>query len=209
MLMKTVQNETLAEGEAILHHAEGVDLLSANIELSSLEMVLNNTMNRERRLRDYLKTVKRPYDYVLIDCAPSLGMVTLNALVAAHSVLIPVQSDYLPTKGMSQLLRTISQVKRSINPKLRIEGVLITMTDARTNMSWDVSALLREAYNGKVNIYKTEIPRSVTTVEASAAGKSLYDYDPKGKAALAYESFVKEATEYAKQIENRSKESAR
>ncbi len=172
-------------------------------------MILGNTMNRERQLRDYLKTVKKPYDYVLIDCAPSLGMVALNALVAADSVLIPVQSDYLPTKGMSQLLRTISQVKRSINPKLRIEGVLITMTDARTNMSRDVSALLRETYNGKVNIFNTEIPRSVTTVEASAAGKSVYEYDPKCKAALAYESFVKEATEYAKQIENRSKECVR
>ena len=209
VLMKTIQNEPIAENEAILHHAEGVDLLPANIELSSLEMILGNTMNRERQLREYLKTVKKPYDYVLIDCAPSLGMVTLNALVAADSVLIPVQSHYLPTKGMKQLLSTISQVKRGINPKLRIDGVLITMMDARTNIAKDVSAFLREAYNGKVHIYKTEIPQGITTVEASAAGKSLYEHDPKGKVALAYENFVKEAVDHAKQVERHTQECAR
>lgn len=132
---KTVSDKLIAIGEGILHHKEGIDLIPSNLELSAMEMRLVNAMSREHVLDNYLKEVKNNYDYVLIDCMPSLGMVTINALVAADSVIIPVQAQYLPAKGMTQLIQTIGSIKRKINPNLEIEGVLITLVDNRTNLA--------------------------------------------------------------------------
>ena len=129
ILAKAITEEPYEPTEGILHHKEGVDLMPGNIELSAIEVSLVNTMSRETVLRSYINTVKDRYDYVLIDCMPSLGMMTINALAAADSVIIPVQAHYLPAKGMTQLLQTITRVRKQINPKLSIDGVLLTMVE--------------------------------------------------------------------------------
>lgn len=192
-IMERIVNEDYPEqSEGILHHKEGVDLLPANIELSGIEVSLVNIMSRETVLREYVSLVSAEYDYILIDCTPSLGMITINALACADSVLIPVQAAYLPLKGLEQLIRTIGQVKRQINPKLEIEGILMTMVDSRTTYAREISGLLIENYGDKVRIYDSTIPISVRAAEVSAAGISIYTHDPKGKVAAAYESLTEE-----------------
>lgn len=146
VMSRVITEESIEPNEGILHHAEGVDLMPANIELSAMDVSLVNTMSRESVLRNYLNEVKDKYDYVLIDCMPSLGMITVNALAAADSVIVPVQAHYLPAKGMSQLLQTIGRVKKNINPNLKIDGALITMVDSRTNFAKEISSLLRDNY---------------------------------------------------------------
>ena len=192
MMGKILSEQPIAPSEGILHHPEGVDLMPANIELSGLEVSLVNAMSRETILKQYLDTVKQNYDFILLDCMPSLGMLTVNALAAADNVLIPVQAAYLPAKGLEQLLQTINKVRRQINPKLRIEGILLTMVDSRTNYSKDISNLIRENYGGKLKVYKTDIPRSVRAEEISAEGTSIFKHDPKGKVANAYRVLTKE-----------------
>jgi len=192
MMGKILSEQPIAPGEGILHHPEGVDLMPANIELSGLEVSLVNAMSRETILKQYLDTVKQNYDFILLDCMPSLGMLTVNALAAADNVLISVQAAYLPAKGLEQLLQTINKVRRQINPKLRIEGILLTMVDSRTNYSKDISNLIRENYGGKLKVYKTDIPRSVRAEEISAEGTSIFKHDPKGKVADAYRVLTKE-----------------
>lgn len=191
MMGKIITDTPIVPGEGILHHPEGVDYMPANIELSGLEVSLVNAMSRETILRQYLDTVKQNYDFILLDCMPSLGMLTVNALAAADNVLIPVQAAYLPAKGLEQLLETINKVKRQINPKLKIEGILLTMVDSRTNYSKDISNLIRESYGGKLKVYKTDIPRSVRAEEISAEGHSIFKHDPKGKVAEAYKILTK------------------
>jgi chromosome partitioning protein len=192
VLTKSMLEEPYEPDEGILRHAEGVDLMPGNIELSAIEVSLVNTMSRETVLRSYINTVKDRYDYVLIDCMPSLGMMTINALAAADSVIIPVQAHYLPAKGMTQLLQTIARVRRQINPKLTIDGVLVTMVDNRTNFARDISFILRRDYGDKLLIFQTEIPLSIRAAETSAKGKSIYAHDPHGLVAKAYEAFTKE-----------------
>lgn len=192
MMGKIISEQPIAPGEGILHHPEGIDLMPANIELSGMEVSLVNTMSREKVLKQYLDTVKSNYDFILLDCMPSLGMLTVNALAAADNVLIPVQAAYLPAKGLEQLLQTISKVRRQINPKLKIEGILLTMVDSRTNYAKDISSIIRENYGGKLKVYKTDIPRSVRAEEISAAGTSIFKHDPKGKVAEAYRVLTKE-----------------
>ena len=151
--------------------------------------------------------MKKDYDFILLDCAPSLGMLTVNALAAAEQTLIPVQANYLSAKGLEQLLNTINKVKRQINPKLKIEGILLTMVDARTNYAKEISNLIREAYGGKIKVYKTDIPRSIRAAEISAEGKSIYEHDPKGKVADAYKVLTKEVLHNAeKRLKRQSPE---
>ena len=195
---KLLMDEPVPSKEGILHHAEGVDLMPANIELSGLEVSLVNAMSREKILKQYLDAVKREYDYILIDCMPSLGMLTINALAAADSVLIPVQAQYLPAKGLEQLLQTVAKVRRQINPKLRIDGVLLTMVDSRTNYAREVSALLRDTYGSKLKVFASDIPQSVRAAEISAEGKSIYAHDPNGKVAAAYRELTKEVMKVEK-----------
>ena len=192
MMGKIMAEQPIKPGEGILTHDEGVDLMPANIELSGLEVSLVNAMSRETILRQYLDTVKPNYDFILLDCMPSLGMLTVNALAAADNVIIPVQAAYLPAKGLEQLLQTINKVKKNINPKLKIEGILLTMVDSRTNYAKDISNLIRENYGGKLKVYKTDIPRSVRAEEISAEGTSIFKHDPKGKVADAYRVLTKE-----------------
>jgi len=195
VLTKIMMEEPYEPDEGILHHPESVDLMPGNIELSAIEVSLVNTMSRETILRTYINTVKDKYDYVLIDCMPSLGMMTINALAAADSVIIPVQAHYLPAKGMTQLLQTIARVRRQINPRLTIDGVLLTMVDNRTNFAKDISFVLRRDYGDKVRVFQTEIPLSIRAAETSAQGKSIYAFDPHGIAAKAYQAFTKEVLE--------------
>lgn len=144
LMEKIIAEQPIAPGEGILHHSSGVHLVPANIELSALEVTLVNTMSRETVLRQYLSTVADRYDYALIDCMPSLGMLTINALTAADSVIIPVQAQYLPAKGLEQLLRTITRVKRQLNPKLEVDGIVLTMVDSRTTLAREINALVRK-----------------------------------------------------------------
>jgi len=209
IMSKVIMEEPIVPDEGILHHAEGVDLMPANIELSAMEVSLVNIMSREIVLRNYLNEVKDKYDYVLIDCMPSLGMITVNALAAADSVIIPVQSHYLPAKGMSQLLQTINRVKKNINPNLKIEGALLTMVDNRTNFAKEISSLLRDSYGDKLRIFKTEIPLAIKAAETSAEGKSIYIHDAHGKAAAAYEALTKEVMSGGKQREKHEADLAR
>ena len=157
-----------------------------------------NTMSRETVLRQYLSTVADRYDYALIDCMPSLGMLTINALTAADSVIIPVQAQYLPAKGLEQLLRTITRVKRQLNPKLGVDGIVLTMVDSRTTLAREINALIRKTYGG--HVFASEIPRSIKAAEISVENKSIYDHDRSGKAALAYENLTREVLSLGKQI---------
>ncbi len=176
----------------ILHHEEGVDLLPANISLAGMEVSLVNTMSRETTLKRVLANYARDYDHILLDCSPSLGMLTINALTAADRVIIPVQTQYLSIKGVEQLLNTIARVRQSLNHKLRIEGVLLTMVDSRTNNSREIASLLRGTYGGKIRIFDAEIPRSVRAAEISTEGTSIFRHDPEGKVAQAYHALTKE-----------------
>ena len=188
-----VVNESANEPTmGILHHKEGVDLLPANLELSVMEMHLMSVMSRETVMKRYIDNIKSNYDYILIDCMPSLGMITLNALSAADSVIIPVQAQYLPAKGMSQLLQTITNVKKRINPKLKIEGMLLTLVDTRTNLARSTVETLKENYGSFVKLYKTSIPIAVKAAEVSAKGQSIYSYEPNSKVSKAYEYLTKE-----------------
>lgn len=181
--------------KGILHHSEGVDLLPSNIELSGLEVRLINAISRERVLTTCINEVKKNYDYVLIDCMPSLGMLTINALAAADSVVIPTQPHYLSAKGLELLLRSVSKVRRQINPHLRIDGILMTMVMPRTNISKEVTALVRSAYGQNIKVFDAQIPHSIRAVEATAEGKSIFAYDKGGKVAVAYEQFGKEVAD--------------
>ena len=141
LMQKAMNDQPIQPGKGILHHAEGVDLIPANIELAGMEVALVNSMNREKMLKQVLDSAKREYDYILLDCTPSLGMLTVNALAAADTTLIPMQAQYLSAKGLEQLLQTIGKVRRRINPKLKIEGILLTMTDSRTNYGKQIRSL--------------------------------------------------------------------
>ena len=216
LMGKVLTDKSIQPGEGILHHAEGVDLIPASIELAGMEVGLVNAMSREKVLKQVLECskrnydfilldctpslgmltinalAKRNYDFILLDCTPSLGMLTINALAAADSALIPVQAQYLPAKGLEQLLQSIRKVRRQINPRLRIEGILMTMTDSRTSFGKEIDALVRQAYGGKIKVFEQGIPRSVRAAETSAEGKSIFAHDPKGKVAEAYRALTKE-----------------
>ena len=187
-----INDVEMEDDYGILRHEEGIDLMPGNIELSGLEVSLVNVMSRELVMRSYIEQVKERYDYILIDCMPSLGMITINAFACADSILIPVQAAYLPVKGLEQLIKTIGKVKRQINPKLSIEGILLTMVDRRTNYAKDISTLLIENYGSKVRIFENSIPISVRAAEISAEGVSIYQHDPNGKVASAYQSLTEE-----------------
>ena len=176
----------------MLNHKEKVDLVPSNLELASTEMSLVTAMNRERIMKSYLDQVKDKYDYILIDCMPSLGMITLNALTAADSVIIPVQAQYLPAKGMTQLLATIAKVKKHTNPNLHIDGVLLTLVDGRTNLAKSTVETLRNHFGSYIKIYKTSIPIAVKAAEVSSKGKSIYAYEPNSIVSKAYADFTKE-----------------
>lgn len=193
-LSDVMKERDIAENEfdGILKHNEGVDLLPSNIELSAFEMNLVTAMSRETVMRSYVNGIKAHYDYIIIDCMPSISMITLNALAAADSVIIPVQAQYLPAKGMTQLLQTISKVKRHVNPKLKIDGILLTIADMRTNLAKSTADSLQQNFGDNIKIFKTTIPIAIKAAETSSKGKSIYSYDKNSTVAKAYEEFTKE-----------------
>ena len=192
LLNKVMTEQPIEKGEAILKHEEGVDVVPANVDLSALEIGLVNAMSRESTMNKYISQVKKDYDYVLIDCNSALGMITINALSAADSVLIPVQAEYLSAKGMNYLVQIINKVKKHTNPKLNIEGTVITLVEARTNLAKDITSSLRDLYGSVIKIYDSQIPRAVKAAEATATGKSIYEYHKTSKAAIAYAELTKE-----------------
>lgn len=187
----------------ILHHEEGVDLIPSNLELSSLEIRLVNAMSREVALKEYLKSIKNNYDYILVDCMPSLSMITINALAAADSVIIPVQAHYLSAKGMTQLVQTVSKVKRQINRHLKIDGILLTLVDERTNLAKSTRKAVVESYGKYIKVFKTYIPIAIKAAETTSKGKSIFAYEPNSTVAKAYEKLTKEVLDNGEKQFNR------
>lgn len=189
----TYNEEDFDIESGILHHEEGVDLVPANIELSGAETsFVKGGVSAESTLKDYIELLEDRYEYIVVDCSPNLGLLTINALVAADEVIIPVQAAYLPIKGLEQLLKTISRVKRKMNPNLIIRGILLTMVDYRTNYANEITDVLYQVYGNSIHIFDNVIPMSVRAAESPAEGVSIYKHDGKGKVALAYEALTKE-----------------
>jgi chromosome partitioning protein len=171
---------------------KGIDIIPANVELSQAQLDLVNAFTRELMLKEMLKSVRKEYDYILIDCLPSLGLLTINALSASDSVLIPLQADFLAMKGLAMLLNTIIRVQERINPSLEILGILFTMTNPRTLHSREVIEVTKRAFGDKIRVFKTNIPISVRFKEAPAAGESILTYASKSEGADAYRLFTEE-----------------
>lgn len=201
---KTIRDEPIEAREGILRHEEGVDLIPSNIELSGMEMTLVNAMSREFTMKSYLAELKKDYDCILIDCMPSLGMLTINALAAADSVIVPVQVYYLPLKGMTQLMKTIGKVQRQINPSLKVDGVLLKLADMRTNLARATADSLKQNYGRVIKVYQIVIPVAVKAAETSAAGQSIYSYDKNGAAAKAYQAFTREVVRDGEKQRNKN-----
>ena len=176
----------------ILHTSENVDLIPANITLAGIAPVLQNVMCRETVLKRMIDGIKEEYDYVLIDTNPTLGDLQINALAASDSVVIPVQSEPYGVEGMSDLLRSINETKRNLNPNLKVKGILITMTDYRTNLSRKIASDVRSCFGTHINVFKQTIPRCVAAAESTGVGQSIFVYDPKGAATKAYDTLAKE-----------------
>lgn len=208
IMQNVIDDSPIPDGCGILHHSEGVDLLPANIELSGMEIRLINAMSRESVLRTYINAVKPHYDYILIDM-PSLGMMPINSLAAADSVIIPSHPSFLSAKGLDLLMQSIAKVKRQINPKLKIDGILFTMVDSRTNEAKEIIASLRAHYGEKIRVFGTEIPFSVRAAETSGRGKSIFAHDKNGKVAAAYRSLTKEVLELERKTERFRDDTAR
>ena len=194
VMTNIIEEKDFTADYGMLHHKEGVDLLPANMELSGIEVSLANTMSREMILKEYIEMIRDHYDYIIIDTMPSLGVMTINALVAADRVLIPCAASYLPVKGLQMLMKTIAVVKKRLNKQLKIEGILITMVDYRTNYAKDITAMLRESYgmDEDIGVLHTFIPFSVKIQEACLEGISILRYAPKCKVAESFAELTKE-----------------
>lgn len=207
LMYLVTQNYKPIVKDTILYHPEGVDLIPSNLDLSSMETQLVNAMSREKVLSNLLKDVKKDYDYILIDCMPSLGMITINALTAADSVIIPVQAQYLPAKGMTQLMRSIDMVRNHTNDKLQIGGIVMTLVDSRTNLAKEVIDKIRTQYGMQIRIFDTQIPVAVKAAEASKSGMSIFAYDKDSKPAKAYEQLTREVMKHAERERHRDEAS--
>ena len=185
IMQSTIRDDIVSIEEVVLHHNERVDLIPSNLDLSQLEVRLVNVTSRERVMENTLTNYKDKYDYILIDCMPSLEMITINALASADKVIIPLQ-----TKGMGQFLQTIASVRKQINPKLIVDGVLLTLVDKRTTLSEEVKMQLQKNYGSKVKIYNTQISMTVNIAKSTSCGESIFSYDKNSKVADAYSLFA-------------------
>lgn len=192
LIERYIDDEEIKPEQAILHHKEGIDLIPSNLNLAMTESNLTNAMSREYAMQKSIKELKNIYDYIIIDCMPSLSMITTNALAMADEVIIPVQSQYLSARGMGNLLKIISKVKRQINSELRVGGVLLTLVDKRTKLPNTIKQELKENYGDIVKLYDTQIPCAIKTAESTSQGKSIFAYDKNSKVAQAYTNFAKE-----------------
>ena len=195
LMTDTIQDRQINAGDAILNHKEGIDLIPSNLDLSAIEFSLVNAMSREFTLKNAIKDIKDNYDYIIIDCMPSLGLITINALACSDKIIIPVQGEYLAAKGMGHLLKTVNRIHKQINPSLKIGGVLLTLVDKRTNLSKKVRNTINENYGQFVKIYNTEIPKAVNTAKSTSTGKSIFEFDKNSPVALSYKEFAKEVLE--------------
>ena len=187
------ENGNITIDDVVLHTRNPyVDLVPANIELSQAQLDLVNAFTRESVLKEMIKPVRKEYDYVLIDCLPSLALLTINALTAADSVIIPVQADFLAMKGLALLLDTIIRVKEKLNPRLEISGILFTMTNLRTLHSKEVIDVTKKAFGDRIRVFDTLIPTTVRFKEAPAAGESILSYDSGSAGAEAYRLLTRE-----------------
>lgn len=192
LMEQSMNDDEIKIKESILHHKENVDLIPSNLSLSALENSLTYAMSREYTLRNCLSSIKDDYDYILLDCQPSLGMLTINALASANSVIIPVQSEYFALRGMTDLFKIINKVRRQINPTLKIEGALLTLVDSRANLPKEIATQLKDNYGSILKLFNTQIPRAVKTAESTSSGGSVFSYDKSGRVANGYSSFAKE-----------------
>ena len=195
--LSTLMNRTMNDievnaNESILKHNEGVDLLPSNLDLASTEVSLANAMCREYTMKNSISELKKDYDYILIDCLPSLAMLTINALASSDKVIIPVQSEFLAAKDMGHLMSTILKVRKQINPNLKVEGVILTMVDSRTNLAKDIVSELKETYGTVFKLFNTKIPRAVKAAESTRFGESILSYDKNSKVAQSYLELAKE-----------------
>ena len=201
LMGRVLEESPINPTEAILHHEEGVDLLPANITLAGTELRLMSAMSRETILRQVLEPLRKQYDHILLDCMPSLALLTVNSMAAADRILIPVQPHFLSARGLEELVKSIDRVRKNINPKLRIDGILLTMMDSRTVYAREIATLMRDNYGRRIKVFDTEIPHSIRAAEISAEGVSIYKHDPKGKVAAAYHALTKEVLQIEKQRE--------
>ena len=195
LMGRVLEEKPLNSEEAILHHEEGVDLLPSNIDLAGMELRLMSAMSRETILRQVLEPLRKQYDHILLDCMPSLALLTVNSMTAADRILIPVQPHFLSARGLEELVKSIDRVRKNINPKLKIDGILLTMMDSRTVYAREIATLMRDNYGRRIKVFDTEIPHSLRAAEISAEGKSIYAHDPKGKVAAAYGGWIIRETE--------------
>ncbi|MCL2772000.1 MAG: ParA family protein [Oscillospiraceae bacterium] len=195
--LATIISDIIAEKDiepkkGIIHHAEGADIMPANNSLTGIELVLAPLIGRETILRQYIDKVQSLYDYLIIDTAPTLDLLTVNALAAASSAIIPVTPKFLDAKGLELLLKSIAQIRRVVNPNLTIDGILLTMVDKRPKFTKEIIDMIEKAYGGEIRIFKEHIPQTIRAAEASATGKSIFTYDPNSRVVAAYESLVGE-----------------
>lgn len=196
-LMAAEIEENEVEGNYIINIKDNLDLIPGTLELAGIEVSLVNVMSREMILKQVIEKIEANYEYIIIDCSPSLGMLTINALTACNSVIIPVTPEYLSAKGLGLLVNNINRIKKRINPGLEIDGVLITMLNQRTNLSKEMLKALSESvefvkdkFSLDMKIFESKIPISVKTGEAILNRKSIIEYDPKNKVSEAYQYFA-------------------
>lgn len=206
LMKKAISEEPIIPGEGVLHHNEGVDLLPSSIALSGMEMSLVGVWSREQMLSEVLKPYKSSYDYVLIDCLPSVGLLSVNALCAANRVLIPTQAKYLDVQGLTELMKSILKAQRHVNKDLQIDGILFSMVNSRTNISKAIMAAIDENFGRRVKVYNTIIPHATKVVESSTNGRSIYLEEPRGKAAEAFSNLTKEVLHGERQREKHQAE---
>lgn len=189
-IYEVLVGEAKVEDSIISTEFDNIDILPSNMQLAGAEIEITNIENRELRLKNIIEKIKDKYDYIFIDCPPSLGLLTINALTAVDSVIIPIQCEYYALEGVSQLMNTIQLVRKGLNPELEIQGVVLSMFDGRTNLSIQVVEEVKKFFRGKV--YRTIIPRNVRLAEAPSHGLPIMDYDPKSKGAIAYDELAEE-----------------
>lgn len=199
LIVRAMNDIPINSQEAVLQHDEGVDLIPSSLDLSVTEMLMVNAMSRESIMKSCINDIKSNYDYVLIDCMPSLGIITVNALASADKVIFPVQAQYLAANGMAQLLQNVLKIKVKLNPNLEIGGALLTLVDKRTNLSKATKIALQSNYGDMVKIFDAQIPIAVKTAESTSVGKSIFAYDKSGQVALAYSEFAKEVLDIGKE----------
>lgn len=195
LMMAVIEEVAIPEKEKFILHIGKVDLIPSSIELSAVEVNLVNSMSREGILKTIFESLKNEYDYIVIDCMPSLGMLTINALVACDRVLITATPQYLSAKGLELLLKTIVKVKKRINPSIEIDGILITMFSDRTNLSKEILKLITEAYGSQIRLFENRIPISIKVGESNFQNQSIIEFKPDNKVSIAYKNFVEEYIE--------------